>query len=149
MSYPLGPPRPHPPLSLRSQLAPGRVRVEAAGEMDLASTPMVMAVIDAVVRVHRPNVVELDLTSLSFLSRCAVTPLVNARNRLLATGRRLEVTHPHGAVLRMLTLTDAWDILQAPAPRHTVHLSATRAVDDRWLLNRQRDRYPTDERTRP
>lgn len=69
--------RRHLSLSLRFRLVPsGRVRVELAREMDLATTPMVVSVIDAVLRVHRPSVVELDLTSLSFLSCCAVTALV-------------------------------------------------------------------------
>lgn len=130
---------------------------------------MVVSVIDAVVRVHRPSVVELDLTSLSFLSCCAVTALVKARKRLRAAGRRLEVTHPHGEVLRVLALTNTWDIVQAPAQRHAVHPagdpdtlprrrptsdtdvqygpSATRAADDRRLRNRPRVRYATDERT--
>jgi anti-anti-sigma factor len=102
-------------LSLRSQaLSSGRVRVEAAGEMDLLTTPMVVAVIDAVVRVHQPTVVELDLTRLSFLSSYGVTALVKAANRLHAARRRLEVTNPHGAVLPVLTMTNTVDTLYAP-----------------------------------
>jgi len=164
--YPPGPALPRPSLSLRSWPSSGRVRVEVTGELDLLTTPIVVAVIDAVVRVHQPTVVELDLTDLSFLSTCGVTALVDAANRLDAAGRRLVVTHPHGTVLRVLTITRTLDFLHSPscepggiagsADRQTGNadtddhhlLSTVRAFDDQRPSRRQRHWQAVNEQLR-
>jgi hypothetical protein len=106
-----------------------------------------------------------------------VTALVKAANRLHAARRGLEVTHPHGAVLRILTITNTLDILRtssrdpgaaaAPADRPTGnsdvvpmrpptadadvrHRQITApAVDDPRPPDRPRRRRATNEQTRP
>jgi anti-anti-sigma factor len=102
-----------PPFSLRTTVRPDRhVLVALGGELDMVTVGLVDPAVDAIIRVHQPAAVEIDLTFLHFISCCGVNALVKAHHRALHAGCRLVVTHPQSTVLRVLALTGVWRTLQ-------------------------------------
>ena len=83
----------------------GRAEVVVVrGEADIATVPLLRAVLDTVLA-RRPAVVEVDLSGTTFLDVEALTVLLAARRRLAARHGVLALREPAPAVVRLLELT--------------------------------------------
>ena len=82
----------------------GKEVVTIRGELDLATAPLLRAVLDTV-HARRPRRVEVDLSGVSYLDASAMTTLVAARRRLGARGTTLALHRPSPITRRVLELT--------------------------------------------
>jgi anti-anti-sigma factor len=78
--------------------------VAVRGEVDIATVPLLRAVLDAVVA-RRPARVEVDLSAATLLDAHALTTLVAARRRLSARHAVLALRDPSPVAMRVLRLT--------------------------------------------
>lgn len=78
------------------------VAVTVRGEVDIATAPLLRAVLDGVYAAE-PRRVELDLSGVAFLDSHALTTLIAARRRLAARGAVLVLRAPSRPVARLLT----------------------------------------------
>jgi anti-sigma B factor antagonist len=78
--------------------------VEVRGEVDIATAPLLRAVLDTVVG-RRPNRVEVDLSGTTFLDAHALSTLTAVRRRLAGRHARLVLRDPSPVVVRLLELT--------------------------------------------
>jgi anti-sigma B factor antagonist len=91
--------------------------VQVRGEVDIATAPLLRAVLDTVVG-RRPSRVEIDLSGATFLDPHALGTLTAVRRRLAARHARLVLRDPSPAVVRLLELTGmthAFEIATGPA----------------------------------
>jgi anti-sigma B factor antagonist len=91
--------------------------VEVRGEVDIATTPLLRAVLDTVVG-RRPTRVEVDLSGTTFMDAYALTMLSAVRRRLAGRHATLVVRRPSPAVVRLLELTStehSFEIVTGPA----------------------------------
>jgi anti-sigma B factor antagonist len=91
--------------------------VQVRGEVDIATAPLLRAVLDTVVG-RRPARVEIDLSEATFLDPHALTTLAAVRRRLAARHVVLVLRDPSPAALRLLELTRmtfAFEIVTGPA----------------------------------
>jgi anti-anti-sigma factor len=80
--------------------------VEVRGEVDIATAPLLRAVLDTVVG-RRPTRVEVDLSGTTFMDAQALTTLSAVRRRLASRHATLVVRRPSPVVERLLELTGA------------------------------------------
>lgn len=80
--------------------------VEVRGEVDIATAPLLRAVLDTVVG-RRPTRVEVDLSGTTFMDAHALTTLSAARRRVASRHATLVVRRPSPVVERLLELTGA------------------------------------------
>jgi anti-sigma B factor antagonist len=78
--------------------------VVVQGDVDIATAPLLRAVLDTVVA-RRPNRVEVDLSGATFLDAYALTALAAVRRRLGGRHTQLVLRDPSPVVLRLLELT--------------------------------------------
>jgi anti-sigma B factor antagonist len=78
--------------------------VEVRGEVDIATSPLLRAVLDTVIG-RRPTRVEVDLSGTTFLDAHALTTLAAVRRRLASRRAQLVLRDPSPAALRLLELT--------------------------------------------
>jgi anti-sigma B factor antagonist len=78
--------------------------VVVRGDVDVATAPLLRAVLDTVVA-RRPNRVEVDLSGATFLDAQALTTLAAVRRRLAGRHAQLVLRDPSPAALRLLELT--------------------------------------------
>lgn len=78
--------------------------VVVRGEVDIATAPLLRAVLDSVVG-RRPARVEVDLAGVSFLDAYALTTLAAVRRRLATRRAVLALRDPSPAASRVLQLT--------------------------------------------
>jgi anti-anti-sigma factor len=78
--------------------------VVVAGEVDIATAPLLRAVLDTVLA-RRPARVEVDLSGVSFLDAYALTLLAAVRRRLATRRAVLVLRDPSPAAQRVLRLT--------------------------------------------
>jgi anti-sigma B factor antagonist len=95
--------------------SPGNVRMAVAGEIDLATGPILSTRLLAVMREHHPVVVEVDLGKVTFLDCTGISVFVAARAAAVSTRCELWVTRPQGLVSRVLDVTGLLTTLTAPA----------------------------------
>ncbi len=91
--------------------------VEVRGEVDLATAPLLRAVLDTVVA-RRPGRVEVDLSGTTFLDAHALSTLAAVRSRLAGRHVRLLLRDPSPVVVRLLEvagMTRAFEIATGPA----------------------------------
>jgi anti-sigma B factor antagonist len=81
-----------------------------AGEIDVSTAPLLRAALVEVLE-GRPVRVTLDLTELSFLDAGGIRCLVDAARRAAAVGCALTVHNATGMVLRVMQLTDTFELL--------------------------------------
>ena len=89
--------------------------VVVRGEVDVATAPLLRAVLDTVVR-RRPARVEVDLSGTSFLDGSALSVLTAVRRRLAARRVALVLRDPSPAAGRVLELLGdeyAFDVVPA------------------------------------
>jgi anti-sigma B factor antagonist len=82
------------------RLASGALVLIAAGELDLATAPVLRNRLDAAVDACAKRVV-LDLTAVSFIDSVAMAAIIHARTRLGDAGR-LAVVIPSGSYTRLV-----------------------------------------------
>jgi anti-sigma B factor antagonist len=90
--------------------------VEVRGEVDIATAPLLRAVLDTVVG-RRPSRVEVDLSGTTFLDANALSALAGLRRRLAGRHARLVLRDPSPVVVRLLELTgmtNAFEIATGP-----------------------------------
>jgi anti-sigma B factor antagonist len=75
------------------------------GEIDVATSPKLMAVLDTVVAQPDGDVI-VDCSAVTFFGAAGVGALVGARNRLGSSGHRLIVRKPSASVRRVLDIVD-------------------------------------------
>jgi anti-anti-sigma factor len=78
--------------------------VQVGGEVDIATAPLLRAVLDTVVG-RRPTRVEVDLSGATFMDAHALATLTAARRRLAARHATLVVRDPSPVVVRLLELS--------------------------------------------
>ena len=78
--------------------------VQVTGEVDIATAPLLRAVLDTVVG-RRPSLVEVDLSGATFLDAHALSVLTAVRRRLAGRHARLVLRDPSPVALRLLELT--------------------------------------------
>lgn len=88
-------------LSIQTAHAGSTVFVTVRGEVDIATAPLLRAVLDGVYAAV-PHRVEIDLSGVAFLDSQALTTLIAARRRLAARGAALVLRAPSRPVVRVL-----------------------------------------------
>jgi anti-sigma B factor antagonist len=78
------------------------VVVAVRGEVDIATAPLLRAVLEGVYAAG-PRHVEVDLSGTTFLDSHALTTLIVARRRLATTGAELVLREPSRPVARVLS----------------------------------------------
>lgn len=84
---------------------PSRARLEAGGELDLASVEDLRDHLELLVESGTGDV-DIDMGLVTFCDSMALTALVLAHRRLEAVGRRLRIVNPSPPVVRLLQLVD-------------------------------------------
>jgi len=79
-------------------------RVIVRGDLDLATSPQLAAALEILLR-DGGSSVSVDMAAVSFIDSVALSVLVDASNRLAATGGRIRVVHPSRSTTRLLQLT--------------------------------------------
>jgi anti-sigma B factor antagonist len=80
--------------------------VQVRGEVDIATAPLLRAVLDTVVA-RRPTRVEVDLSGATFMDAQALATLAAVRRRLASRHAALVLRDPSPAVVRLLELSGA------------------------------------------
>lgn len=83
--------------------APGRVRVRAAGDLDLASSVEILQAVRVALRT-RPVVIVLDLSAVSFIDVAGVRAVISCRRMAAVRGVAFELADPSPPVRRLLGL---------------------------------------------
>jgi anti-anti-sigma factor len=94
--------------------SPNTARAAVAGEVDLATAPVLHDRLLGLLDGQAPAVLEVDLARCTFLDCTGISALVSVRNAAVQTGRQMRVTHPQPLVRRVLDLTGLLDVLTAP-----------------------------------
>jgi anti-sigma B factor antagonist len=92
----------------------GTAVVAVAGEVDMATAPdLHAALLDALV-VHRPAVIDVDLSACTFLDCSGIRVLIAAHTTARAIGCQVRVRHPRRFVRLVLEVTGLLDMFTAP-----------------------------------
>jgi anti-anti-sigma factor len=89
-------------------------RVAVAGEVDLATTPVLRERLLRVLRDHRPDLLDVDLAGVTFLDCTGLGALVAVRNAAIRAGGQMRVSHPQPIVRRVLKVTGLLGVFTAP-----------------------------------
>jgi anti-anti-sigma factor len=94
--------------------SPGTARVAVAGEVDLATTPVLRERLLRVLRDQRPDLLDVDLAGVTFLDCTGLGVLVAVRNAAIRAGRQMRVSHPQPIVRQVLEVTGLLGVFTAP-----------------------------------
>ncbi len=83
----------------------GELVVRAAGEIDLATAPVLQQRLSEAIEAKSRDVA-VDLADVSFMDSTGLVALVEARESLERLGRQLIIVRPSPAVTRLLELAD-------------------------------------------
>jgi anti-anti-sigma factor len=92
---------------------PGTARAAVAGEVDLATVPVLRDTLLNVLCDQHPAVLDVDLAEVTFLDCTGLGVLVAVRNAAVRTGSRLRVTNPQPIVRQILEVTGLLGVLTA------------------------------------
>ena len=93
---------------------PGVVRLQVAGEVDLATAPRLQtALLAAVAAAAPPTEVQVDLAEVRFLDAVGIGVLVRGREAARRTGVGFSAYNAHGIVLRVLEVVGLADVFLA------------------------------------
>lgn len=92
----------------------GTVVVAVAGEIDMATAPDLHAVILDALAVHRPAVIDVDLSACTFLDCSGIRVLLAAHTTAQASGCQIWVRHPRRFVRLVLDVTGLLNMFTAP-----------------------------------
>ncbi|MGK5740329.1 STAS domain-containing protein [Micromonospora sp. URMC 103] len=99
----------HPILTLVLSREGPAALVEARGEVDMASAPLLTDLVDTVLTRHAPAVLVLDLSGVTFFCAAGVTALFTARQRAASAGCMLVVREPSRIIRGILDLVGLTD----------------------------------------
>jgi anti-anti-sigma factor len=92
----------------------GTVVVAVAGEVDMATAPDLQAALLEALVVHRPAVIDVDLSACTFLDCSGIRVLIAAHTTAQASRCQLWVSHPQRFVRLVLEVTGLLDTFTAP-----------------------------------
>ncbi len=95
------------------------VEIAPAGEMDVDTAHEVKDAISAVLAVHRPTRIELDMHQVTFLDSVGISAMVASFQLASVSGVRLVVVRPSRFVHRQLWITGLLGLFGAPDPHVT------------------------------
>jgi anti-anti-sigma factor len=98
---------PRAPVPLRIEVSfpsPGTARLAVAGEVDLATAPMLGMRILTVLDACHPAVIDVDLAAVTFLDCSGIGTLVTARNTAEQTRCQIRISHPRPMVAQILDM---------------------------------------------
>ncbi|SEG82369.1 anti-anti-sigma factor [Nonomuraea solani] len=78
--------------------------MQLTGDLDVTSTETLHEAIEAVL-VGRPSAIEVDMADLRFCDSCGLRALLQAQRRTGGAGAALHLSHVHGPLERVLTIT--------------------------------------------
>jgi anti-anti-sigma factor len=110
-------PRPAAPIPLRIQVcftSPDSVRVAVAGEVDLATAPILGMRLLTVIDAHRPAVIDVDLAEVGFLDCSGIGVLVAVRNAAETSRCQVWVSQPQPIVATVLEVLGLLAMFTAP-----------------------------------
>ena len=81
------------------------VSMAARGDLDLATSPLLLAALLGAIEDNAPQVLELDLSHVAFLDARGVSALLRAYLAAKAIGCRIRLVRPAGHVRRVLDIT--------------------------------------------
>lgn len=105
-------------MSVEEQLTVGvrqardRLIFELEGELDMASSPLLIEALADADDLDGPSTVVLDLRRVSFVDSTGLKAIFAARNTVTGQGRRFAVTEGSAQVQRLLSLTRLNEHLQ-------------------------------------
>jgi anti-sigma B factor antagonist len=83
----------------------GTVVVRVAGDLDVASAPLLRGALRDVIEAQGNLFLKLDLAGMAFLDSTGLSVLVGAAHRLRESGGDLTLTNVRGSALRVLEVT--------------------------------------------
>jgi anti-anti-sigma factor len=114
MSIPTSPVTAPAWLHLQTRHGPsGTVVVAVAGEVDMATAPGLHAALLDALAVHRPAVIDVDLSACTFLDCSGIRVLIAAHTTAQASGCQMRVSHPRCLVRLVLEVTGLLDMFTA------------------------------------
>jgi anti-anti-sigma factor len=111
------PPQVPPPGLLRIEVSfpsPGTARLAVAGELDLATAPVLGMRILTVMAGHYPTDVDVDLAEVTFLDCSAISMLVAARNTAEQNRRQIRISYPQPFVALVLEVAGVLTVFTTP-----------------------------------
>ena len=106
--------------------ADGYELLAARGEIDIATSPRLIALLNEAVT-DTTGAVIVDLSAVEFMDSTGLALLIRAQRRLSRRGRGFAVVCPEGPVKRIFELTDMVEKLHVEPSRETAALSAAGA----------------------
>jgi anti-anti-sigma factor len=97
-----------------SHRSPTIASVAVAGEVDLATAPMLRERLLRVLRDQRPDLLDVDLAGVTFLDCPGISALVAVRDAALHAGRQMQISHPQPIVRWVLEVTGLLCMVAAP-----------------------------------
>jgi anti-sigma B factor antagonist len=101
---------PPPPLSVAVHIDGSGVRVDVAGEVDIANAPRLRAALDDTLRAS-PAAVTVNVVDVTFLDSTGINTLVQAHAAASRAGATLTVINCPSIVRRVLTVTGVLELL--------------------------------------
>ena len=96
--------------------ADGTAQLTVAGEIDMATSPALGALLRAAIEADDTKRVAVDLSQLTFLDSSGIRELVLAHEQANERGIALYVTNPHRIPRRILEITGLFTVLTEQAP---------------------------------
>jgi anti-sigma B factor antagonist len=111
------------PLAVERTQADGYELLAAAGEIDIATSPRLIAALNEAVTDSTGSLV-VDLSRVGFMDSTGLALLVRAQRRMRRRGRGFAVVCPEGPVRRIFEITDMIGILRVRTSRETALTAA-------------------------
>lgn len=124
-------------------LSPGTARLAVAGQVDLTTAPALRMRLLALVNVHRPAAIDINLAKVTFLDCSGVGVLIEVRNTAEPRGCQVRISHPQPIVARVLDVLGLLGLFTAPTrpsepPPGAAPLPAARTAAG-WHRDRPQD----------
>ena len=84
----------------------GRVLLAVSGEIDIATSPRLIAELNTAVTDGAGGPLVVDLTDVAFMDSTGLALLIDAQRRLSSRGRAFAVVCPPGPLMRVFETTD-------------------------------------------
>jgi anti-anti-sigma factor len=94
--------------------SPATARLAVAGEVDLATAPVLRDRLLGVLRDESPAVLDVDLAGVTLLDCAGIGALVGVRNAAVHAGCQMWVSNPQPIVRRVLAVTGLLDVFTTP-----------------------------------
>ena len=93
-----------PLLKISTRTLEGAVHVVLHGEIDIATTPVLVDRLE-LVETRDPPLLVVDLGGVTFIDGAGLTALLGAARRATNAGRRFQIARASGSIRRLLELT--------------------------------------------